>query len=110
MQFDLSSDMFLYEKLCYNLSYACHRLALYKEALHYSSAGVEYCNEKRRYNVIGLLYARKGIAEHLLNKENAIDSLRQAKHFLEFTNHKKNLEMLITACKKHYGIDLSNSD
>ncbi|MGV8154895.1 MAG: helix-turn-helix domain-containing protein [Alkaliphilus sp.] len=109
-QFDLSSDLVLYERLCYNLSYACHRLGVYEEALQYSSAGVEYCNKKRSYSVIGLLYARKGIAEHLLNDGSGIDSLRQAKHFLEFTNHKKNLEMLIIACKKNYGIDLLNLD
>jgi len=46
-QFGFSSDLFLYEKLCYNLSYACHRLSLYEKALQYSSVGIEYCNEKR---------------------------------------------------------------
>lgn len=103
-----SSDFFLYEKLCYNLSYACHRLKLYDEALVYSSIGVDYCNKQRLYNMIGLLYARKGIAEHLLNSHSSTDSLRRAKHFLKLTNHDKNLHKLIVACKKHYNIDLLN--
>lgn len=104
----LSSDFLLYEKLCYNLSYSYHRMKQYEDALKYSCNGVNYCNKYRKYNTIGLLYARKGIAEHLLGKDNSITSLLQAKRFLEITGHHENLEKLTVACKNHYDIDLLN--
>ncbi|MCD5410780.1 MAG: hypothetical protein LRZ93_03890 [Clostridiales bacterium] len=80
----------------------------YEDALKYSCNGVNYCNKYRKYNTIGLLYARKGIAKHLLGKDNSITSLLQAKRFLEITGHHKNLEKLTVACKNHYDIDLLN--
>ncbi|MGV8146097.1 MAG: helix-turn-helix domain-containing protein [Alkaliphilus sp.] len=104
----LSSDFLLYEKLCYNLSYAYHRMKQYEDALQYSCSGVDYCNKHRKYHTIGLLYARKGNAEHLLNNDNSIASLLKAKRFLEMTGHHKNLKKLIFACKNHYDIDLLN--
>ncbi len=103
---NLSSDFFLYEKLCFNLSYSYHRRGLYEQSLKYAEIGIDFCNEHRLYNFIGLLYVRKGVSEYLLKNEAYVDSLLKAKYFLELTGHHKNLEKFVAACKKHYGLDL----
>jgi len=96
----------LYEKICVNLSSLSYDLGLYKDALEYSSAGIEYCQKHRIYNFIGVLYIVKGACEQILGKETAFKTLLAGKHFLELADQHETLRDVVIQCKALYDIDL----
>lgn len=96
----------IYPKICYNLSYAYHRLDKHNEALKYSGLGINYCMENRNYNGLNLLYFRKGIAEFLLGYDNYMDSLKRSLNQCELLGQDKLRDSFINNCKRIYNIDL----
>lgn len=98
----------IYPKICYNLSYTYHRLAMNEKALEYSILGIDYCNKHRDYNGLNLLYFRKGIAEYLLGYDSYKDSLKKAISFSEILNQYDLRDLLILNCKKFYNIDIQS--
>lgn len=96
----------IYPKVCYNLSYAYHRLDTSDKALKYADSGIDYCLKNRNYNGLNLLYFRKGIAEFLLGYDNYIDSLNKSLNQCELLGQDKLRDIFINNCKEIYNIDL----
>lgn len=96
----------LYIKICYNLSYTYHRLDIHDKSLKYSSLGVDYCINHRDYNILNLLYFRKGIAQYFLGYKNYMDYLKKSISFCEILEQYELRDLLIRNCKKFYDIDI----
>lgn len=96
----------IYPKICYNLAYTYHRLAMDKEALQYSNLGIDYCLKNRNYSGLNLLYFRKGIAEYLVGYDDYMDSLKKAISFCEILGQYNLKDIFITNCKKYYNINI----
>ncbi len=103
---NVEPDDNVYSKVCYNLSYAYHRVDCHKNALKYSSLGIEYCIQNRDFNGLNLLYFREGIAKFLLKHDNYIISLRKALAQTEILEQYELRDSMIRSCKKNYNIDL----
>lgn len=93
-------------RVVYNLSYTYHRLFLHDSALYFANLGIKTCIENRSLYCLALLYTRKGIAEHLLNYDNYINSLEKAKHLYEISDQNELKSKFKNACKEHYNIDI----
>ena len=96
----------IYPKICYNLSYAYHRLDKHKKTLEYSNLGIAYCLKNRNYNGLNLLYFRKGIAEFLLGYDNYMDSLNKSLNQCELLGQDKLRDIIVNNCKNLYNINL----
>lgn len=88
-------------KVFYNLSYSYHRNDIHSKALYYASEGITLCISSNNLNGLGLLYARKGIAEYFLKDNNYINSLSKAISICDITERNNLKEMLLKFCTKH---------
>lgn len=103
---NVEPDDNIYSKVCFNLSYAYHRVDCHENALKYASLGIEYCIQNRDFNGLNLQYFREGIAKFLLNHGDYMTSLRKALAQTEILEQYELKDSMIRSCKKNYNIDL----
>lgn len=97
-------------KLYYNIAYNHHMLDLHTAALEYSDAGIEYVLNNNLLYCLPYLYARKSVAEFLLDEMNYKKSFNKSIGLFLILEDKKTADLFQDLAKKEYGIVLESLD
>lgn len=101
-----NNEKFFIIKIFLNLSYNYHRLDLHHKALESAKEGVNFCNNNHISYALAHLYARKGIAEYLLDEPNHIKSLEQCIWLLISTNQEELAKNYLEIIYNKYNITI----
>lgn len=93
-------------KCYFNLSYNHHRLDLHEKALDFAIKGIEYAKSKDTLYSLAHLYARKGISELFLDKENHLTSLKRSLDIFDALDDEHSSKLYRNILKKQYQIIL----
>ena len=107
---NINTSSNLYPKICFNLSYQYHRLAMHKSALRYADYGIDYCEDTGNFTGINHLYFRKGIAAFKLGHINYKEILLKSIYLSEILGQDNIKDLIIKNCKEMYSIDLDKSN
>lgn len=89
-----------------NISYCYHMISENTSALHFANSGIVYANQNDSSFCLYALFARKGVAEFILGRENYMESLQYASTLLKIGNKNDLLEHYRNVCKRLYDIEL----
>lgn len=96
----------LHIDICYNLSLIYNKIEMYNKSLHYTNIGINTCSQDLSLYRLAQLYTNKATILFKLDNNNYIDSFLKAKHLYEILGDDKEIDRLITLCKKKYNINI----
>lgn len=102
----VETDDEIYPKLAHNLAGAYADKKDFERTLKFSKLGIKSSQENRNFNQLSYLYYGKGIAEHMLGKEEHLESFKTAIYLCRAFGQVQFELVIKENCKKFLGVDL----